>query len=76
MSETERQRLGLGPEDPLDLVGTAEIAEMLGVSRQHAYNISEKRGFPWPVAELKAGRFWLRSEVQAWKDESYKGGRK
>jgi predicted DNA-binding transcriptional regulator AlpA len=60
----------------LDLVGTAEIAELLGVSRQQAHALSQKKGFPDPVATLGGGErprsFWLRAAVEAWKAESHR----
>jgi hypothetical protein len=49
------------------LVGVAEIAEMLGVSRQRVNVIVKTHpDFPEPEAELSAGRIWLRSAVVAW----------
>jgi predicted DNA-binding transcriptional regulator AlpA len=49
------------------LVGVAEIAEMLGVTRQRVNAIAKTHDdFPRPQAELTAGRIWLRSEVKAW----------
>lgn len=49
------------------LVGTAEIAEMLGVSRQRVDVITRTHGdFPEPEAELASGRVWLRSAVEEW----------
>ena len=51
----------------LDLVGVAEIAEMLGVSRQRVDAIARTHDeFPDPVAELSAGRIWLRKDIEAW----------
>ncbi len=55
-----------------DLASTHEIAELLGVSRQRAFMISQKKGFPDPIAELGADgtiRIWLRSKVLAWADD-------
>jgi predicted DNA-binding transcriptional regulator AlpA len=49
------------------LVGVAEIAEMLGVTRQRVNAIVKTHDdFPQPQAELTAGRIWLRSEVETW----------
>lgn len=59
-------------------VGLTEIGDMLGVTRQRAYQLSRKTGFPAPVAETKAGRIWDRAEVAAWEstwDRASKGGR-
>jgi predicted DNA-binding transcriptional regulator AlpA len=50
----------------LDLMGTTEIAEMLGVSRQRADQLSHSERFPEPVAVIAAGRIWLRSDVERW----------
>lgn len=51
----------------LDLVGVAEIRDMLGgVSRQRASVIANQRNFPEPVAVLAMGNVWLRSDVEGW----------
>ncbi len=51
----------------LDLVGLTEIAEMLGVSRQRVDQIVQSDPkFPEPVAWLRAGRIWRRSDVTRW----------
>lgn len=51
----------------LDLVGVAEIAEMLGVTRQRVHAITKTHAdFPPPVAKLSAGRIWLRQDVERW----------
>lgn len=48
-------------------MGVAEIAQMLGVSRQRVHAISSRsHRFPEPVATLSAGKIWLRSDVEAW----------
>lgn len=50
----------------LDLVGTTEIGQMLGVSRQRAAQLAAADGFPEPAATIAAGRIWHRSEVEEW----------
>jgi chromosome partitioning protein len=51
----------------MELVGTSEVAEMLGVSRQTLLNWRNgASGFPEPVAELKSGPVWQRETVIAW----------
>lgn len=51
----------------LDLVGVAEIAEMLGVTRQRVHAIVKTDPtFPEPVAVLSAGKVWLRPDVEKW----------
>ncbi len=49
------------------LVGAHEIRLMLGdVSRQRAYQITTKPGFPKPVADLQQGKVWATADVTAW----------
>lgn len=50
----------------LTLVGPAEIARMLGVSRQRVQQLTSGPGFPAPVASLAMGKVWHRSDVEAW----------
>ena len=49
------------------LLGVAELAEVLGVSRQRAIKIATTYAdFPEPEVELASGRVWKRSEVERW----------
>lgn len=49
------------------VAGIAEIAELLGVSRQRAVQIvRDHADFPDPLAELASGRIWHRPSVEAW----------
>lgn len=48
------------------LMGAQEIQLRLGLSRQWAYVIIGRRGFPEPVAELAMGKIWLAEDVEAW----------
>lgn len=51
----------------LDLVGTHEIAQLLGVTRQRVDALARSSAsFPAPVATVAAGRIWLREEVETW----------
>jgi FtsZ-interacting cell division protein YlmF len=51
----------------LDVVGVAEIAQLLGVSKQRVHELLRNDAdFPEPAAELAAGRIWQRSEVEHW----------
>jgi prophage regulatory protein len=51
----------------MDLVGAAEIAEMLGLTRQRINAIVRTHeDFPRPVADLSAGRIWRRKDVEDW----------
>jgi predicted DNA-binding transcriptional regulator AlpA len=52
---------------PEELVGAAEVAQMLGVVRQYVHRLSqEDPTFPRPVAELAAGRVWKRADIEKW----------
>lgn len=49
------------------LVGTAEIADMLGVSRARVAQLADSYDdFPAPQAELASGRIWSRTAVEQW----------
>jgi ATP-dependent Clp protease ATP-binding subunit ClpA/predicted DNA-binding transcriptional regulator AlpA len=49
------------------LVGTAEIAEMLGVSRQRVDQLVDAYDdFPTPEVDLAGGRVWSRTAVETW----------
>ncbi len=53
------------------VVGVAEIAAALGVSRQRVDQLRRSDpDFPRPLAELVAGRVWLEAEVLEWASES------
>jgi prophage regulatory protein len=51
---------------PPPIVGTYEIGQMLGLSRQRVQQITSHREFPKPYVVLKAGQFWKRPAVEAW----------
>ena len=59
-----------------DLVGIAEIADMLGVSRARAKQLTDRDGFPPAVARLKAGPVYVREQVEAFERRwDRRGGR-
>jgi len=47
-------------------MGTAEIRSRLRISRERAYQLVNRKGFPEPVARLAMGQVWLASDVEAW----------
>ena len=53
----------------IELVGTAEVAAMLGVSPQQVHRLAKRQDFPAPVAELHAGRIWVNADIDAWARE-------
>ncbi len=48
------------------LVGINDIAEMLGVSRTRADQLSRRPSFPEPKVRHARVRLWEDTEVQAW----------
>ena len=50
---------------PRDLVGSAEAALLLGVSRQRVGQLVERPDFPAPIARLSAGPVWTRISIEA-----------
>jgi|GEM_PF-4435248 hypothetical protein len=49
-----------------DIVGMAEIQDILCInSRQQVWQLSQRPNFPQPVARLKAGKIYLRSQIVA-----------
>jgi predicted DNA-binding transcriptional regulator AlpA len=48
------------------LVGAAEIAQMLGVSRQRVQQLIARDDFPEPDVVLAMGKVWRREDVIAW----------
>jgi prophage regulatory protein len=49
------------------LVGLAELAEMLAVSKQRAVQIADAYSdFPAPEVDLASGRVWRRADVERW----------
>lgn len=55
---------------PRDLVGAAEAAVLLRVSRQRVGQLAERPDFPAPIARLSAGPVWTRSSIEAF-DQSW-----
>lgn len=51
-------------EDGLpEVVGIAEIADLLNVSRQRASALQTRNGFPQPVAQLRTGPVWRLNDL-------------
>lgn len=46
-----------------DLVGVAELAKILKVSRQRASELARSPDFPKPIANLAAGPVWKKSAI-------------
>jgi predicted DNA-binding transcriptional regulator AlpA len=66
--------------DTGDLVGAAEVAELLGLAQPSSVAIYARRytDFPKPVVELPKSkvRLWRRPEITAWADRRTRRPRK
>lgn len=52
------------------LVGVAEVAELLGLTRQRVNQLSRKPDFPKPEVVLSAGKVWKREAIEKWAKET------
>lgn len=50
------------------VVGTAEIAELLGVTKQRASVITQREDFPKPIVKLASGPVWRAGAVATFKE--------
>ncbi len=50
-------------EPATEFAGVAELAEILGVSKQRVYELRSRPDFPKPIAELAAGPVWNRASL-------------
>jgi predicted DNA-binding transcriptional regulator AlpA len=67
-SQAVRQRPAEGlpwPLVPPNVVGLAELAQLLGVDKNTVLRYAKRRDFPEP-ARLASGPVWSRREVDAW----------
>ncbi|ACZ29565.1 phage transcriptional regulator, AlpA [Xylanimonas cellulosilytica DSM 15894] len=48
------------------LMGNAEVAALLGVSRQRVHQLTSRPDFPAPIAVLAMGKVWRTADVLAW----------
>ncbi|GAB7004442.1 hypothetical protein JCM18899A_19150 [Nocardioides sp. AN3] len=52
------------------LMGTAEIADLLGVTRQRVHQLTRLDGFPEPTARLAGGDVWESADIERWARET------
>jgi hypothetical protein len=55
---------------PLRVVGLAEIAVLLGVSKRTATRYTTRPDFPVPAVRLAMGPIWWSDDVEAWISET------
>jgi predicted DNA-binding transcriptional regulator AlpA len=59
-----------------ELAGLAEVAAILGVSRQRVRELAERDDFPQPVAQLSGGAVYVKSAIEAFNNHwNRKSGR-
>jgi predicted DNA-binding transcriptional regulator AlpA len=46
-----------------DILGTSEVAEVLGVSKQRIHSLRQMNEFPEPVVQLASTPLWDRKDV-------------
>lgn len=51
----------------IDLVGTKEASEVLGVSTSTFQSLKARDDFPAPAVTVGQGALWFREDVLAWK---------
>jgi predicted DNA-binding transcriptional regulator AlpA len=61
------------PRSSADLLGLAEVAELLGFSRRHAARVTARPDFPRPVTRLAATPIWRKSQVEKWARDRERG---
>ena len=50
---------------PNDLLGTAEVAEVLGVSKQRIHALRKMAEFPDPIKTLASTPLWSKADITA-----------
>jgi hypothetical protein len=64
LSEEQLEREAFAPSVP-ELAGAADVAEVLGVSRQRVHQLaSQNRQFPEPVARVAGGPVWTLAAIE------------
>ena len=53
-------------DDVPELVGVAEIAALLGRTRQRVQQLTATSDFPAPVQVLTMGKVWRADDIHAW----------
>lgn len=73
MWEARRRMVAVAHRDPRPtiaftgpIVGTAEIADRLGVSRQRVQQLIARADWPKPYVALAMGKVWKTEDIEAW----------
>ena len=52
-----------------EFVGSGELEQMFGVSRQRVYQLTSRKDFPGPYLRLKMGALWRTADVVKWAEQ-------
>ena len=55
---------------PEDLMGQAEIAALLGVTKQRAQQLYKAGKLPEPLGVVAMGPVWLKEDIETWARET------
>ncbi|MBM7518248.1 helix-turn-helix transcriptional regulator [Nocardioides nitrophenolicus] len=55
---------------PEDLMGQAEIAALLGVTKQRAQQLYKAGKLPEPLGVVAMGPVWLKADIEKWARET------
>ena len=55
---------------PPPVLAAAEIAQLLGLSRQRVTQLSAKPDFPAPIAILSVGKIWAYDDIKDWAERT------
>jgi prophage regulatory protein len=61
------------PTTEKPILAVSDIADLLGVSRQRAGQLTQTKGFPEPWTELRQGPVWKRKPVERWMAKTGRG---
>ena len=59
-----------------DLLGLAEVADLLKTSRRNAIRWTQGDDFPDPIVRLRATPVWKRADVERWAKRRKPNGRR
>jgi prophage regulatory protein len=64
-----QQERKVSGDDDADLMGTAEVARHLGISRQRVLKLAQGTAFPQPLVVLSMGKVWRGQDIREWASE-------
>ncbi len=68
-TETDKHFEARVDEPDPELIGIAELANLVNVSRSRASAMAARRDFPAPYARLASGPVWIKANLSRWFEE-------